>query len=227
MNLSASKELDLLTKWLGKESSTYVIRLRSVHIGNPNAALQMVWARLEEVYCSPEATEQSLLNKLDHFPKIFSRDYHKLRELGYILMELLSAKEEGYLPGLIVLETARGIYPIVEKCIYQGSKFKREHNVTYPPFSFFIDFVCLDAKIRNDSSISLSSVSFNPHDRPTPKFKNKTAVTMHRTDVESATGHENDTSKTDDVAEHCPIHDKAHPLKVALCSNCTSGLGLG
>ena len=38
MNLSASKELDLLTKWLGKASSNYVKRLRSVHIENPKCS---------------------------------------------------------------------------------------------------------------------------------------------------------------------------------------------
>ena len=170
--------LDLLTKWLGKESSNYVKRLRSVHIANPNAALQMVWARLEEVYCSPEVIEQSLLNKLDHFPKISNRDYHKLRELVDLLMELLSAKEDGYLPGLVVLDTSRGINPIVEKLpfglqekwIYEGTRFKSEHNVTYPPFSFFTDFVCLEAKIRDDPSFTLSSVSFNSHDKPTLKY---------------------------------------------------------
>ncbi|XP_041946541.1 uncharacterized protein LOC121707793 [Alosa sapidissima] len=221
LNLSASEELDLLTKWLGKESSNYVKRLRSVHIGNPIAALQMVWARLEEVYRSPEAIEQAPLKKLDNFPHISNRDYHKLRELGDLLMELLSAKEDGYLPGLTVLDTARGINPIVEKLpfglqekwIYQGSKFKRDHNVTYPPFSFFTDFVYLNAKIRNDPSFALASTSFNSHDRSTPKFKTKIPVTVHKIDVDYPTSHDADTSKMDDVAKHCPIHNKPHPLK--------------
>lgn len=221
LDLTASEELDLLTKWLGKESSNYVKRLRSVHIGNPGAALQMVWARLNEVYCSPEAIEQALLQKLDSFPKINNRDHSKLRELGDLLMELLSAKEDGYLPGLTVLDTARGTNPIVEKLpfglqekwIYQGSKFKREHNVTFPPFSFFTEFVCLNAKIRNDPSFALTSTSYNQHDRPTAKIKNKTPVTVNKTDVKSTTDHEADSSQKPDVAKHCPIHNKPHPLK--------------
>lgn len=65
-------------------------------------------------------------------------------------MEMLSAKEDGYLPGLAYLDTARGIRPIVEKLPYtlqekwisQGSKYKEEFGVSYPPFSFFTQFIC-------------------------------------------------------------------------------------
>lgn len=53
-------------------------------------------------------------------------------------MEMLSAKEDGYLPGLAYLDTARGIRPIVEKLPYtlqekwisQGSKYKEEFGVS-------------------------------------------------------------------------------------------------
>ncbi|XP_060787651.1 uncharacterized protein LOC132892997 isoform X2 [Neoarius graeffei] len=222
LNLSASEELDLLTKWLGRESSSYVRRLRAVHIGNAHAALQMVWARLNEVYCSPEAIEQALLTKLDNFPKITSRDYSKLRDLGDLLIELLSAKEDGYLPGLTVLDTARGINPIVEKLpfglqekwIYEGSKFKATHNVTYPPLSYFTDFVCYNAKIRNDPCFAQFNTSSNDRhdDRPTTKVKSKMAVMVHKTNIESDTNHEAESSLQIDVAKHCPIHNKPHPL---------------
>lgn len=130
LNLTVSEELDLLSKWLGKESSEYVRRLRAVHIGNPHMALKMVWNRLDECYSSPEVIESALFRKLDSFPRISGKDNLKLRELGDLLMELLSAKEDGYLPGLAYLDTARGIRPIVEKLPYtlqekwisQGSK---------------------------------------------------------------------------------------------------------
>ncbi len=130
LGLTASEELDLLSKWLGKESSEYVRRLRAVHIGNPDTAFKMVWNRLDECYSSPEVIESALFKKLDSFPRISGKDNLKLRELGDLLMELLSAKEDGYLPGLAYLDTARGIRPIVEKLPYslqekwisQGSK---------------------------------------------------------------------------------------------------------
>lgn len=37
----AGEELDLLVKWLGKESFEHDKRIRAVHVTNPEAALQM------------------------------------------------------------------------------------------------------------------------------------------------------------------------------------------
>lgn len=58
-------------------------------------------------------------------------------ELGYLLMEVLSAKEDG--AALTDLDTASGISPIVEKLphslqerwISHGSKFKNENNLCF------------------------------------------------------------------------------------------------
>lgn len=72
----------------------------------------MTWDRLDECYGAPEVIGSSLFEKLDSFPKISKKDNRKLRELGDLgLMELLSAKEDGYL----YLDTAHGIGPNVEK----------------------------------------------------------------------------------------------------------------
>jgi len=75
----------------------------------------MVWERLEETYGSPEVIESALMKKLDHFPAISYKDTHKLRELGDLLKELEAAKAEGFLPGVIYLDTARGVNPVIEK----------------------------------------------------------------------------------------------------------------
>lgn len=144
LDLTASEQLDLFSKWLGKESSAYVKRLRAVHIDNPNTALKMAWDRLDECYGAPEVIESALFRKLDSFPKITNKDNYKLRELGDLLMELLSAKDDGYLPGLAYLDTARGIKPIMEKLPYnlqekwitQGSKYKEDYKFGYPPSPF-------------------------------------------------------------------------------------------
>ena len=40
LDLTAGEELDLLVKWLGKESSEYIKRIRAVHVTNPKAALR-------------------------------------------------------------------------------------------------------------------------------------------------------------------------------------------
>lgn len=86
--LTAQEELDLLTKWLGPESSEQAKRIRSVHILHPKSGLDMLWQRLEESYGVPEMVEHALLKKLENFPKLSNKDSHKLRELGDILLEL-------------------------------------------------------------------------------------------------------------------------------------------
>lgn len=169
LQLSASEELDLLTKWLGRESAEHVKRMRLMHINNPEAALKKAWDRLYECYAAPEVIESALIKRLDVFPRVASRDYNRLRELGDLLMELQAAKEDGYLPGLDFLDTARGISPILEKLphnlqekwITEGSRFKRDHYGRFPPFYYFATFVCNEARIRNDPSFAVLNSS-NP-----------------------------------------------------------------
>jgi len=115
LNLTAREELDLMVKWLGKDSSEQVKRIRSVHVLNAIAAVSMAWQRLEECYGAPEVIENALLKKIENLPKLSNKDNHKLRELGDILLELECAKADGYLPGLAYLDTPRGVNPIVEK----------------------------------------------------------------------------------------------------------------
>ncbi|XP_028311965.1 uncharacterized protein LOC114468978 [Gouania willdenowi] len=54
LNFKASEELDLLTKWLGGESLQHALRIRAVHVNNPEAGLQRLWQRLDKSYGSPE-----------------------------------------------------------------------------------------------------------------------------------------------------------------------------
>ncbi|RXN31543.1 hypothetical protein ROHU_004747 [Labeo rohita] len=132
LQLSASEELDLLVKWLGKESSDHVRRIRAVYVTNPQAALQMSRTRLHECYATPEVIERALFTRLDNFLRLSPKDNVKLRELADLLMEILAAKGDAYLPGLAYLDTPRGITPIVEKLpsslqekwLYAGSRFK-------------------------------------------------------------------------------------------------------
>ena len=60
LNLSAQEEMDLLTKWLGPQSTEKAKRIRAVHIYNVSLGLQMVWRRLEESYGSAEMIENSV-----------------------------------------------------------------------------------------------------------------------------------------------------------------------
>ena len=85
LKLTYNEELDLLTRWLGPQSSEQVRRIRAVHVSDPAAGLRMAWMRLEECYGSTEIIEKALLDKLERFPKISNKDPLKLRELGDLL----------------------------------------------------------------------------------------------------------------------------------------------
>lgn len=115
LGLSALEEINLLVKWLGPESSQQAQRIKAVSIHKPTVGLTMIWSRLEECYGSPEAIERALFGKLENFPKLSNKEYHKLRELGDLLLEVETAKLDGYLPGLNYLDTAKGVCLIVEK----------------------------------------------------------------------------------------------------------------
>lgn len=75
MGLTAGEELDLLIRWLGKESSDHVKRLRSVHVRDPKAALHNAWERLTECYGAPEIIENALLQRLENFPRVLNKDF--------------------------------------------------------------------------------------------------------------------------------------------------------
>lgn len=219
IDLTYSQQLDLLVKWLGKESSEHVKRIRAVYTTNPKAAFQLSWDRLEECYATPEVVENALFKKLDSFPRLTNRDNVKLRELGDLLLELQVAKDEAYLPGLAYLDTPRGVKPIVEKLppglqdkwLHTGSKYKQKYNVTFPPFSYFVKFVQEEAKARNDPSfVSCSSQPLNKGERPPFKqISYKSPLTVNRTEVDTSASA---SIREDDLTRYCPVHKKTHSL---------------
>ncbi|KAK7893312.1 hypothetical protein WMY93_022464 [Mugilogobius chulae] len=133
LGLTPSEEVDLMVKWLGKESSVHAARIRAVNVDQPMNGLKAVWSRLDKMYGSPEAIESALFSRVEAFPKVQSRDSHKLQELADLLQELEIAKQNSKLCGLAYLDTARGVQPIVEKLPYplqerwmsKGSKYKK------------------------------------------------------------------------------------------------------
>ncbi|XP_053565001.1 uncharacterized protein LOC128655382 [Bombina bombina] len=225
LNLTAREELDLLTKWLGPESSQQAKRIRSVHVHNPIDGVKMVWQRLEECYGSPEAIENALLMKLENFPKISNKDNIKLRELCDMLA-VNAAKTGGFLSGLAYLDTARGIRPIIEKlpyslqekCFFQGSKYKEDHHVSFPPFSFFTRFIVNQAKTRNDPSFIFSTCSNQfpvNTEKSGTRYSNRPTVSVRKTEVSAtnATPQVKSPSwKSMESDSPCPIHNKPHPL---------------
>nr|XP_055034971.1 uncharacterized protein LOC129422846 [Misgurnus anguillicaudatus] len=217
LGLTSTEMLDLLIKWLGPESVKHIKRIRSVHVVNPDVALKKAWDRLQECYAAPEVMEKSLFKRLDEFPRISTKDYGKLRDLGDLLMEIQGAREEGYLTGLAYLDTARGIGPIVEKLphglqekwLSVGSKFKEDNNGYFPPFDYFADFICDEARRRNDPSFILLHTS-NDGLMSDKVVSNKYGrkISVHKTDISSGKD-----PPANSPERNCPIHNKPHSLR--------------
>ncbi|XP_059835207.1 plectin-like [Hypanus sabinus] len=206
VQLSATQRLDLMAKWLGKESRDQVRRMRSVYINKPELALSEAWERLWERYGAPDIIEAALYRRLENFPKVSAKDHFKLREFGDLLMEIQGAKEDGYSAGLVYLDTPSGIRPIVDKLPFGlqdkwltvASEYKEEHGGRFPPFEHLTEFVRKEAKRRNDPSLvgpgRSSSNVFNI-DKPVSVLKTEALTTNN------------------DPGEYCPLHNKPHPLK--------------
>ena len=215
LELSASEEIDLLIKWLGKDSSEQALRIRCVNVRQPALGLKIIWERLNKTYGSPEAIERALFSKIENFPRIQNRDNKKLQELADLLTELDIAKKDGYLPGLSYLDTARGVQPIVEKLplylqdkwLSQGCKYKREHHVAFPPFCFFKGFICREAEERNDPSFNLPTLCAVSYKKE--KFGQMKPVSVHKTNISTS----DTVTKTENKDGLCPMHNKPHPLK--------------
>ncbi|CAN2390054.1 zinc finger [Pristimantis euphronides] len=189
----------------------------------------MLWERLNECYGSSEMIEESLFKR--DFPKIPNKGFHKLRELSDLLLELQVAKAEGDLLGLTFLDTARGIKPIVqklphslqEKWISRGTDYKQRNNVLFPPFSFFVDFVHQQAKVRNDPGFDFSSVdsTYPKSGKPTLVRDHKhTPIYVHKTNVAPTDSSRRSyyTAETEgtlkkDPNKECPLHNKPHSLQ--------------
>ena len=220
LDLSPREELDVLIKWLGKQSSEHARRIKAVNMRDPSRGLMMIWERLEETYGSPEAIKHTLFSKLENFPKVSYKDPHKLRELADLLMEVEAAKLDGILTGLSYLDTSRGVCPIVEKLPFGiqekwksvGSKYKLQYNVPFPPFSAFADFIRTEARTQTDPSFNAASFQSTPAKRDKPDRFVRTPVAVHKTQV-SPTEKKGDQKRDMNLAKHCPIHDKPHSLK--------------
>ncbi|XP_018588183.1 uncharacterized protein LOC114909041 [Scleropages formosus] len=219
LNLTPSEEMDLQVKWLGKESTEHAKCMRSVHINQPHKGLKMIWDRLEECYSAPEVIESALFRRVNSFPKISSRDYSKLHELGDLLMEVESAKADGDLPGLSYLDTAWGINPIVQKVPFNlqeewlsyGSSYKETYRVPFPPFSALVGFICQQARIRNDPGQGEPPPKA---DKGIWKTSRQKEISVYKTDLSPApSSKERQEKKTEDAQRLCPIHKRPHLLR--------------
>ncbi|CAE1275879.1 unnamed protein product [Acanthosepion pharaonis] len=218
LGLTYSEEMDLLVKWLGKESGEHARRLRSAHLNHPERGLMRIWARLEECYGAPEMIEDALFKRVDDFPRLSNNDLPRLRELSDLATELLSAREDGNLPGLAYLDTARGLRPFITKLpsslqdrwLSVGSEYKERHQVTFPPFKVFVNFITQQARIKNDPSFKV-----NPLVGRFPSQESKQrVVSVNKTEVSPTVFNTTRRQNKDDndPTQYCPLHKKFHSL---------------
>lgn len=93
-----------------------------------------------------------------------------------------------------------------------GSKYKFQHNVPFPPFSVFVNFICTEARIQTDPSFNATSFQSTPAKRDRPDKFVRTPVAVHKTQVLPAEK-KGDQKRDINLAKHCPIHDKPHSLE--------------
>ena len=211
LQATATEELDLMTKWLGPESSKLVASLRSANSKNAQKAIECMWVRLDERYGSPEIVEAALKSKLAKFPKLTNRDNKKLYDLSDILTEIQTSMEDvQYNTVLAYYNSSSGVTPIVNKLPYgiqekwtnHASSYKRTHSVPYPPFHIFVKFIDGISKIRNDPSFVYESYDVRNKKDVGQSFK----VLSRKTEVK-------DSSPKHLKQIQCPIHKTSHSLR--------------
>ncbi|XP_073439167.1 uncharacterized protein [Dendrobates tinctorius] len=224
LNLSAEWELDLMVKWLGPDSTNRIKSLRTVYVGQAEAGLAAAWLRLERTYGSAEAIEKSLFKRLQNVPRINLKDAHKLLDLSDLLMELELAKGDPRLSGLCYLDTAHGVNPIVSKLPHSlqekwavcVSRYKRSHDVTFPPFD--------QAQMRSDPSLDFLESNTTAPATPSSRYERvshrrkdlRSSISVKKTNLPppAVTAFKQYTIPSRDKSfnRECPIHKKPHSL---------------
>jgi hypothetical protein len=212
LQVNEFEQLDLLVKWLGPTSSKHAMSMRSANVNNPKRGLERLWTRLDERYGSPEMIESVLKSRLTNFPRLSNRDNIKLYELSDILSEILCVKnQDEYSSLLAYFDSSVGVKPVVEKLPYslqekwttRAARYKTQHKTSFPPFSFFVDFVAEMSRVKNDPSfiyMNNSSSTTETRNTKTKVFARKTEVSSQYKEIDSPT------------ALNCAIHGTSHRL---------------
>ena len=109
-------------------------------------------------------------------------------------------KDSANCPGLLHLDSGRGLrlpYNLQEKWLMKGARYKEKHQVTFPPFRVFSEFVRYQAKVCSDPSFMMPHY-LKQYDMP------KRAVNVRATEVK--------TANQQKAGERCPIHKKNHSI---------------
>ena len=202
-----SEEIDLMIKWLGKESRKHALNLKNVYLTDPSKAVKQIWERLDERFGSPESIHKVITNKLDNFQKIYQHDTTRWYDLADTLAEIQALKEDPvFTCALAYFDSSIGIAPVLlklplntqERWASKVNAYKASSGKLFPPFKLFVDFVKTQANIRNESSRPLSA--------PVSAFpRRQVRVSVNKTE----TFH---PQRLNRKSPWCPLHESCHSL---------------
>ena len=111
--------------------------------------------------------EAAFKSKLNNFPKIQHKDPKNLYDLLDNLPEIESVKENPqYATLLSYYDSSSGVNPIICKLpqplqntwVSQAAKYKKYYSVSFPPFSFLVDFIRETSSMKNDPAFQFGGL---------------------------------------------------------------------
>ncbi|XP_069114175.1 uncharacterized protein [Argopecten irradians] len=216
LGVTPRDEMDLLEKWSGPESKRHVMSIKASNIAFPERGLRRIWERLDERYGAPEMIEASLRQRLASFPRLTAKDTKKLFELSDLASEIESLKEDDKFKSLLgYFDSSAGVSPIVSKLPHNlqerwtnaAVKFTRSNRVTFPPFSFFTEFLRDLSKVKNNPSFLYDQPNTTKNDKPVQRnLQDRKNISVRKTNADT-------TQKGDNALKTCFLHNvSSHSL---------------
>lgn len=219
LGVTPVEEVDLLVKWLGKDSQKYAQSLKTSTSSDPVRELRRIWDRLDERYGAPEMVEAALKRKIDSFARITSKNFKLLYDLSDVLSEIEAVKEDTKYSSLLgYYDSSSGVTPIVrklpvnlqEKWTNVAVKYIEEHRVPYPPFSIFVDFIRKLSRTKNNPSF-IYDPQPSEHvrkDFSSNRLNDKTGISALKTNFVGMSLEK----PSSDPTTKCPLHHSNHAL---------------
>lgn len=226
LNANPREELNLLIHYLGPDSRKHAVSIRTANLNNPQKALEKLWSRLDDRYGSPVLLESSIKSRLSEFPKLTGKDSKKLFELADLLSEVQLRMEDPTLNrSLAYLDSSTGMRPIVaklpinlqEKWTTRATNYNLQNGVTYPPFTYLVQFVTEMSRIRNDPSFNYQATcetSTNCSNRSNfvNDFRHRDSFKKNNVQVKKTAVNTSQEDSNINMGNNCFLHVSRHKL---------------
>ncbi|XP_055998870.1 uncharacterized protein LOC130047575 [Ostrea edulis] len=156
--------------------------------------------------------ESALKQKLANIPKLTDKDNKRLYELCDVLSEVEALKEDKkYALLLAYFDSSAGILPVLnklphsiqEKWTNHAVNYIKRNDVSFPPFSVFVEFMRDISRVKNDPSFQYGGIQSSTEKPFVSKTKNF-HVTAKKTISQQEVHEEPD--------KECPLHRTKQPL---------------